>query len=48
MPFYIPRKLAKEGNLAAHVAMPCVPGPNEIVVAQQTVKNEENARSHTR
>ena len=38
----------KEGNLAAHVAMPSVPSPNEIVVAQQTVKNEENARSHTR
>ena len=48
MPFYIPRKLAKEGNLAAHAAVPSVPGPNEIVIAQQTVKNEENARSHTR
>ena len=48
MPFYIPRKLAKEGNLAAHAAVPSVPGANEIVIAQQTVKNEENARSHTR
>ena len=48
MPFYTPRKLSKEGNPAAHVAVPSVPGPNEIVIAQQTVKNEENARSHTR
>ena len=43
-----PSQHIKEGNLAAHVAMPSVPSPNEIVVAQQTVKNEENARSHTR
>ena len=43
-----PSQHVKEGNLAAHVAMPSVPSPNEIVVAQQTVKNEENARSHTR
>ena len=39
-----PSQHIKEGNLAAHVAMPSVPSPNEIVVAQQTVKNEENAR----
>ena len=46
-PWVTSDKHIKEGNLAAHVAMPSVPSPNEIVVAQQTVKNEENARSHT-